>query len=315
MNKKLRLTRISLPFVLIAMSVSYLLVVEGLALWSMYTTGVPNYHLYETISATYLDDESLRTTYGYDDDYKDRFVKLLKRVIPNGVRRHTIEEAVEVRESLLNQGSVKGERLRGGPIDLLEGISGGARLLCGELATLYGYTLETLGFKVRNMEVRRSIFDPWDAHSTIEIWDVDRKKWVLSDPTFNVSFSLDGRYLSSGQLYQAVHSGRSSEVRVVKGKKTTYEYSLDEYYISYFSLFDNLFYITHVHLPDVFFIPPLRFFDQRRVIKLVLAESRAPYIGELKVQNAVVWLVYVVNPLVIVVLTWSLIITRRRVER
>jgi hypothetical protein len=80
-------------------------------------------------------------------------------------------------------------------------------LLCGEIARLYSLYLHLSGFYVRYITISRSIFDEFDRHSTIEIWDEKRQKWIISDPTFNITFQSDSNFLSSDEVYDLIHSG------------------------------------------------------------------------------------------------------------
>ena len=284
---------------------------ELLLLYFSFAYKVPNFNVYATIDASNLDSQEVRTEFGFDSAYQKRFLSELRKVAPLDPQVFTIEEAIKVREAIRNLGHIGEIRASGTPIDLLEGIRENRRLLRGELAFLYGYTLDSLGFKVRNMRVARSVFDPWDSHSIIEVWDESRGRWVLSDPTFNVSFLKSGEYLSTVQLYEAIHSGKLSEVAVQKSGDPSYSYSFENYYISYFSLFDNLYYVSHLHVPGIGRFPPLRFLDQRRFVRLVITEKYAPYTGEIAIQNLALFALYLVIPLLIMTLAISSVLACR----
>lgn len=268
---------------------------------------VKNHHLgslnrYETIGQDDFRLKSTRTIYGYDRLYTDKFLSLIKNSITNSFENFTIEGAVEIRESLLNQGSIKGERINGAPIELYNGLKNGGKLLCAGLAHLYGFLLSSQGFHVRHIGVSRSLFDAWDSHTIVEIWDEKRNKWILTDPTFNVSFKHYEKYLSSDELYDLIHSGDFSSIKAVHGKKTKYEYTLEEYYISYYSLFDNLYYYSHIHLPGLYKYPPFRWFDDRRIVKLVSTGNHPVRGNEINIQNAIIFFMILANPLAIFIL-------------
>ncbi len=214
----------------------------------------------------------------------------------------TIEKAITIREALLNVTSFKNEGIENGPIGLLRGLRAGKTLSCWDISLVYGYMLKTVGFKVRHIAVSRSLFDIWDSHTTVEVWDEKRGKWILSDPTFNVSFKKNNEYLSSDELYDLIHSGNCSLIRVFHGKVTNHEYSLDKYYISYFSLFDNLFYISHINLnAGILKYPPLRWFDNRLAIKMVMTDKHPVRGNEIHIQNALMVLMLFLIPLAIVI--------------
>lgn len=288
-----------------------LCIAELLLLYLSLTYKIPNLNVYTTIDALNLDSHEVRTKFGFDSAYQKRFLSELRKTVPLDPQVFTIEEAIKIRQAILNLGHIGETRASGTPIDLLEGIRQNRRLLCGELAFLYGYALDSLGFKVRNMRVARSVFDPWDSHSTIDVWDESREQWVLSDPTFNVSFLKSGEYLSTVQLYEAIHSGKLPEVAVQKSGDPSYSYSFENYYISYFSLFDNLYFASHLHVPGITRLPPLRFLDQRRFGRLVITEKYAPYTGEIAIQNLALIALYLVIPLLILTLAISSVLACR----
>jgi len=292
-------TLLSIIFLLITAEIGFV--------WLIRNHYVGSMNRYQIIDLDYFRLKSTKTVYGYDRLYTDKFLSLIKDSIKNSVENLTIEEAVKIREYMLNQGAIKGERITGDPIELFKGLASGKKLICGELAHLYGFLLNSLGFTVRHIGVSRSVFDAWDSHAIVEIYDEKRKKWILTDPTFNVCFKHKGNYLSSDELYDLIHSGDFASIEIVHGKKTKYEYSLEEYYISYFSLFDNLFYTSHVHLPGLSGYPPFGWFDDRSIIRLVLTDKHPVRGNEINIQNAIMFFGLVVNPLTIFILLIGLL--------
>jgi hypothetical protein len=136
----------------------------------------------------------------------------------------------------------------------------------------------------------------------VEVWDEKRTKWILTDPTFNVSFKNNAIYLSSNEVYDLIHSGDYDSIKVLHGHPTKYRYSLEKYYISYFSLFNNLFYISHINLKaGLLKYPPLRWFDNRFAIKM-LTTDRYPVKGnDIHIQNGLMFLMLFLIPLAIVI--------------
>lgn len=295
----------SAPKVLLALVLIFI-AVELFALWSMVINHFPSYQLFRHVDAETLNSGDALTQFGFDRGYRDRFSTQLAQLGMPPIENYSIEEAEAIRVALLDLGRPSGSRLKGDPIRLLTGLRSDATLYCNELAVLYGYSLHTLGFEVRLMHFSRSIFDPWDAHATVEVWDETRGKWIVSDPTFNVAFLLNEEYLSLVEIYRSVHTRETGPIRVKRGEKTTYQYDFDAYYVDYFSLLDNVFYVSHHHLPGPFRYPPLRLADSRRFVGLVSTSDHPVRSGELYIQNFIVSWVFGIGPLLIGLIVISL---------
>jgi hypothetical protein len=243
-----------------------------------------------------------KTFYGYEASYGSQFLSEARGIVSEPIEEFTIEKAIAIREALLNIGSVKKEGTEGSPLELLRGLKAGKTLTCSDLSLLYGFMLNLVGFDVRHIVVSRSLFDIWDSHSMVEVWDERRSKWILSDPTFNVSFEKNGEYLSSDQVYDLIHSGNYDSIKVLHGHSTKHEYSLEKYYISYFSLFNNLFYISHIGPKlAVLKYSPWRWFDDRFAIKMLMTDKYPVRGNEIHIQNALIFFIFFLIPLVIVI--------------
>lgn len=155
------------------------------------------------------------------------------------------------------------------------------------------------GFNVRYITISRSIFDSFDRHSTIEIWDERRQKWIISDPTFNISFKNHEDYLSSDEIYDLIHAGNFNSIKVIHGNLTTYEVKLENYYISIFSLFDNVYFIKDIQHFTINEIPPLRWFEDNFKIYLLQSKRFPVYGTGIKIQNIIVFFVVFLFPVII----------------
>jgi hypothetical protein len=245
---------------------------------------------------------TLNAKYYYDDTYKSAFLETIFR---SGEEYNdlslTIEEAIALREKFLNFAFRSDPTLvTGDPISLLKSMEQGKSLYCDGLADIYGLLLDSIGFRTRRVVLQRSVFDIWDSHVSIEVYDEVRKKWILSDPTFNVSFLMDGEFQSASELYEIIHSGRIGQVQRVHGKKTRYEYSISDYYINYYSLFDNLIYSPFVPSglqQSLTAIPPIRWLDDRRVWYLYISELRPVRSNEVLIHSWILFIVMMLLPL------------------
>jgi hypothetical protein len=116
-----------------------------------------------------------------------------------------------------------------------------------------------------------------------------------------VSFVYKNQYLSLIDLYNFAHSPASEKVITKKGVKVPYAVDLNDYYISFYSLLDNVFYESNVYLSGVSRYPPLRLFDERRFIGLVSSLDYPVRSGEIYIQNTIVYWVFGVGPLLILI--------------
>lgn len=217
---------------------------------------------HQLINEQDFQSQNQNTRFIYPQSYQDDFISLLPNAIKSIEEHHTIESAIKIREFMLNEGDTKKQAMIGDPKSLLLGIRQGKKLTCDSLSTLYAYMLDSLGFRVRKIYFSRSLFDQWDTHTTVEIWDEQRKQWVLSDPTFNISLKYQGSFLSVLDLYKHVHGGKIKEIEIADGAPSTYEYSLNTYYISYFSLIDNISTVKLWNYPkNITRLPPFKWFS------------------------------------------------------
>lgn len=276
-----------------------LLTIQLVLLWTMSTYHIPSYQLFKHLDASDLAPREAITEFGYDATYRNNFLTVLvKKGIPKVVD-HTIEQAKAVGTALLNLGNPQGNSLSGGPYELLEGLSSNAWLLCSDLAQRYGYTLQALGFQVRLMHISRPIFGPWNMHATVEVWDVEREKRIITNPTFDFSFLKNGQYSSLVELYDAVHSPGQPAISITLTSNTSHSHNIDEYYINFLRLLDNTYYASHHYLPGITRFAPFRLVDPRRIVGLVSTAQHPVRSGELYIQNSIVIWVFSLGPILI----------------
>jgi hypothetical protein len=78
-----------------------------------------------------------------------------------------------------------------------------------------------------------------DTHTTVEVAIGGR--WVVYDPTFNVSFTRNGRYLGVSELYDAWVLGHGDPVKTVFYGEVLYPARIDNFHVSYRSVLNNYF--------------------------------------------------------------------------
>ena len=261
---------------------------------------------YDIITQDEFNLKSAHTIFDYPDSYNKNFINLIKDKIDLKLdSEKTIETAIKIREQLLNLAERQDTTnlISRYPDKLLNHMLSNKSLLCGEIARLYGYILHLSGFYVRYITISRSIFDEFDRHSTIEIWDEKRQKWIISDPTFNITFQSDSNFLSSDEVYDLIHSGYFNSIKIIKGNPTKYELHIDNYHISIFSLFDNVFFIKNIHQFNLAEFPPIRWLNDKFKIYL-LQSNKFPVFGTgIKIQNSIMFFVLFLFPVMIVAIT------------
>ncbi|MEJ5305300.1 MAG: hypothetical protein WHV63_05085 [Ignavibacteria bacterium] len=291
---KRKIFLINLLFTILLFEIIFPVVVKHYNFMTLSRYGIIQQDEFKTKSAS--------TIFNFSEAYDRAFIELLNDKIDLNLNSEkTLETAIKIRLQLLNLAERKDTTILISryPDKLLKHMISNKSLLCGEIAKLYGYILHLAGFNVRLITISRSIFDAFDRHTTIEIWDEKRQKWVITDPTFNVSFKDNNDFLSSDEIYDLVHSGNFDSIKVIHSNPTRYEIKLDNYYISVFSLFDNVYFIKGIQHLTINELPPLRWLNNDYKIFL-LQSNKFPVFGTgIKIQNSIVFFVLFLFPIII----------------
>jgi len=280
-----------------------LILIEGLLLIELPKLSITGTNRITTINEIETKQKTEKTIFDFSQNYKNQ---LIKTILPNFNKtnlKFTIEEAIKIREEILNITEKKEGQPHNQPLLLAQDIKKGEKLICGELAYLYGATLDALGFQVRQAITTRSLFDRFDNHSFIEIWDDQKKKWILSDPTFNISLKYKNKYLSAAETYNLIHQGKQHQILLENSSKSKYQYNLKKYYISYFSLFDNVLYIKEKRAnKNPLGLTPIRYFQSKYQYTLLQSSQFKNQSNEIILQNAIVLLTIVIIPIALTIL-------------
>ncbi|MCR4417065.1 MAG: hypothetical protein NUV92_04905 [Ignavibacteria bacterium] len=291
---KRKIFLINLLFTILLFEIIFPVVVKHYNFMTLSRYGIIQQDEFKTKSAS--------TIFNFSEAYDQAFIELLNNKIDLNLNSEkTLETAIKIRLQLLNLAERKDTTILISryPDKLLKHMISNKSLLCGEIAKLYGYILHLAGFNVRLITISRSIFDAFDRHTTIEIWDEKRQKWVITDPTFNVSFKDNNDFLSSDEIYDLIHSGNFDSIKVIHSNPTRYEIKLDNYYISVFSLFDNVYFIKSIQHLTINELPPLRWLNNDYKIFL-LQSNKFPVFGTgIKIQNSIVFFVLFLFPIII----------------
>lgn len=120
-------------------------------------------------------------------------------------------------------------------------IENGGGLICSGMAKVYASLANAKGLQSRRIMLTRHLFNRFDTHQTVEI--LYQNRWVIFDPTFSVSYALGGQLLGAGDVQKALLNGDANEIVLIEYKKNTYPASLEQYYMDWPLLFNNVFVI------------------------------------------------------------------------
>jgi len=110
--------------------------------------------------------------------------------------------------------------------------------ICGDLAMILKEILEVKGYTARTIQLIRQLGSSYDTHVLTEVWDSQRNKFIVLDPTFHIMFQSNNQYINANEvknifLYkkETLNIEESVQQKVAKYK---------EYYVDYFSLYNNV---------------------------------------------------------------------------
>jgi hypothetical protein len=143
------------------------------------------------------------------------------------------------------------------PAALLAAVEAGAPAICSGMTILARAVLAAAGLESRTVLLRRNLFDPFDAHSTVEV-RLD-EGWSVVDPTFGViALGPQDRWLSAQEIHDEIVRGAS--IRWDEIAPGAYPVRLRDYYIDVDLLFNNVLVVDPASARMARYVPPLRFY-------------------------------------------------------
>lgn len=133
----------------------------------------------------------------------------------------------------------------------------GGGLICTGMATFYSTALQANHIEARRVVLKRDQFDIYDTHTTVEVL-VDGR-WVIFDPTFNVSFTKNGRLIGAQAVTAALFDGTFNEIEPVFYGDVSYPVRLGDYYMHWLLLFNNVFVADVPNRDVIAKLPPFRY--------------------------------------------------------
>lgn len=159
------------------------------------------------------------------------------------------------------------------PLYLLNSVESGHGAVCSEMSVLYRNVLSAVGIRSRIISLSRNMFDAYDSHETVEVFLSG--KWVVMDPTFNISFSdARGQFLSAQEIKGYFLSGKHKEINIIFHGEVTYPPRVESYYMDILPCFNNVFAVDPGRRAFLLKVPPLRYwFGPRRYYEKLPGES------------------------------------------
>jgi hypothetical protein len=178
---------------------------------------------------------------GLDQDleahHDDAYIRLeLKSAGISRVKARELETALAVLSWTMNQASQIGDAKPIGAKSALTLARAGEGLDCGGMALIYDAALHAIGIRSRIVRLHSCPFSATDQHSTVEAW-IDNQ-WIILDPTFHVSFSIEGRLCGVTDVRDSIV--RNTGVYPVFHGEVAYSARLHDYYLPWSVLFNSV---------------------------------------------------------------------------
>jgi SAM-dependent methyltransferase len=182
-------------------------------------------------------------------------------------REFSGRDPVELLRAVMNRVTRVGPDPPGGVRQFLEHAKAGGGLVCFGMAHLYAATARGNGLHARIIGLSRNLGDRYDAHTTVEVRQEGR--WVLFDPTFNVSFARNGILLGAEESQQALLEGTLQTIVPIFYGPVKYPARLETYYLHWLPLFNNVF-VLNAGGKGLAKLPPIRYwFGPRAYVRTV----------------------------------------------
>lgn len=135
---------------------------------------------------------------------------------------------------------------------------------CNGMSELFLHALRLQGYKARKLFVVKSIGDPAATHTLVEVYEND--KWVVYDPTFNVSFERDGQLLGATDIAKSLLDGSFKAIKPLFYGEVAYKARLETYPIYWLAHFNNVLLFKYGKYSSSWFIRntfelPLRYWQ------------------------------------------------------
>lgn len=123
---------------------------------------------------------------------------------------------------------------------------------CNDMSELFLHALRKQGYKARKLFVVKSIGDQHVTHTLVEVFE--NNKWVIYDPTFNVSFEKNGQLLGAIEISKSLLDGSFGQIKPIFYGNVVYPARLETYPIYWLAHFNNVLMFKHHNYSSSWFI-------------------------------------------------------------
>lgn len=114
----------------------------------------------------------------------------------------------------------------------------GGGLNCNGMSELFVYVLHLCGFKARKIFVVKNLGMQEVTHTLVEVRQEGR--WVIYDPTFNVSFSKNNQLLGVVEIAQALFCDNWQSIQPIFYGQVAYKARIETYPFYWLTHFNNI---------------------------------------------------------------------------
>lgn len=157
--------------------------------------------------------------------------------------------------------------------EALELVNTGRGMICSGMSVLFTGAMESAGLRARQVYLRRSFTSFFDTHATTEVL-IDGR-WVIFDPTFNVSFAKGGKLLGAAEIRESLLRGTARDIEPIFYGEVAYPVRLEDYYLDWLPLYNNVGVLSGTATWWGKF-PPLRYWSGPRMYYLEEPSSSSP---------------------------------------
>ena len=171
-------------------------------------------------------------------------------------REFPSDDPIKLMSSLMNEVTKIDYSPQGDALSLYQHAKLGGGLVCSGMAKIFQRILIAKKFTVRRVDLAKNIGDNYSTHTTVEIF-IDNH-WIIFDPTFNITFKKNDKLIGAQDIHKALIDGTFNQIKAVFHGEVLYPARLDNYYMHYMSLYNNVL----VEEPTLRFwhkLPPFRY--------------------------------------------------------
>lgn len=214
------------------------------------------------------------------------------------------QQVVQVMKWIMNQVNKADVSSPGSAREALQLARNGEGLSCGAMSQIFGEALNSLGFQTRQIQLVRSLLNNKDTHVTTEV--LIGGKWVIFDPTFNVSYKKNGTLIGVQEIRKALLDGTASDIKPCFYGEVAYPARLEAYYLNWLPLYNNLFIYEQRNTELWSKIPPFRYLFGPRIYYL---EENSKGLWYFELEEKVYFVFVVLLPVITCILFLVLILT------